>query len=167
MFFHNLFWVHVSIMFRRCPQNLWDFHQCSNVVGQVQPTKANWPPHWDHGKKPQSSFKLPINILNMYKHHFPTTLNRGPKVQIYKFWGLIWLFKWVLGVFTAFPMWGSIHPGRFTQGPINHALPATWVLAQRLNNAPGEISEQQETNHALAATWALAERLNNAPGEIS
>jgi len=36
-------------------------------------------------------------------------------------------------------------PGRFAQGPINDALPATWPLAQRLNNALGEISQQQET----------------------
>ncbi len=48
-----------------------------------------------------------------------------------------------------------------------NALAATWALAERLNNALGEISQQQETDHALAATWALAERLNNAPGEIS
>jgi hypothetical protein len=37
---------------------------------------------------------------------------------------------------------GSIHPGRFAQGPINHALPATGALAERLNNALGEISQQ-------------------------
>jgi hypothetical protein len=40
---------------------------------------------------------------------------------------------------------GSIHPGRFPQGPINHALPATWAPVERLNNALGEISQQQET----------------------
>jgi hypothetical protein len=61
-------------------------------------------------KTTKSSFKLPINILNMYKYHFPTTLNQGSKIQIYQFWGLIWPFKWVLGVFTVFPMWG----GEFT-----------------------------------------------------
>jgi len=42
-------------------------------------------------------------------------------------------------------MWGSIHPGRFAQGPINYALPATRALAERFNNALGEISQQQKT----------------------
>jgi len=42
-------------------------------------------------------------------------------------------------------MWGSIHPGRFSQGPINHPLPATRPLAERFKTALGEISKQQET----------------------
>ncbi len=41
--------LHVSLMFWSCPQELWDFHYGSSV-SQVHPTKANWPPHWDHGK---------------------------------------------------------------------------------------------------------------------
>jgi hypothetical protein len=85
-----------------------------------------------------------VNSLNIPRYHF-SRLNQGPKVQIYKFWGLICPIKWVLGVFTVIPMWGSIHPGRSAQGPINHALPATWALAERFNNALGEISQQQET----------------------
>jgi len=46
--------------------------------------------------------------------------------------------------FTVIPIWGSIHSGRFTQAPINHALPATSALAERSKNALGEISKQQE-----------------------
>jgi len=46
--------------------------------------------------------------------------------------------------------WGSIHPGRFTQGPINYALTVTGALAERFNNALGdEISQQQETCGAI------------------
>jgi hypothetical protein len=45
---------------------------------------------------------------------------------------------------TVIPIWGSIHSGWFTQAPINHALPATSALAERFNNALGEISKQQE-----------------------
>jgi hypothetical protein len=43
------------------------------------------------------------------------------------------------------PTSGSIHHGRFTQGPINHLLPATSALAEHFNNALAEISQQQET----------------------
>ncbi len=85
-----------------------------------------------------------MNSLNIYKYNF-RRLNQGPQVQIYKFWGLIRPNKWDLGVFTVIPMWGSIHPGRSAQCPINHALPATWALAERFNNGLGQISQQQET----------------------
>jgi len=42
-------------------------------------------------------------------------------------------------------MWVSMQRGWSSQGPINHALPATRALAERFNNALGEISQQQET----------------------
>jgi hypothetical protein len=53
------------------------------------------------------------------------------------------------GVFTVIPTSGSIHPVRFTQGPINHLLPATSALAERFNNALAEISQLQETCGAI------------------
>jgi len=40
--------LHVSVLFWSCSQKLWDFHPGSSV-GQDNLTKANWPPHWDHG----------------------------------------------------------------------------------------------------------------------
>jgi len=91
--------------------------------GKLTPALGSW-------KKPQSSFKL---LLNIYKYHF-SSLNQGPNVQIYKFWGLKRPIKWVLGLFTEIPVWGSIHPGPFAQGPMNHALPGTWALAERFNH---------------------------------
>jgi len=55
---------HVSIMFWSCPQKLWDFHHGSSV-GQDNLTKANWPPHWDHGKNRRAHLNLLTNILNI------------------------------------------------------------------------------------------------------
>jgi len=128
--------------FEAAPKNFGIFTMVLASVGQVHPTKENWPPHWDHGKNHKRSFKLPINIL---KYQFPK-LNQGAKVQICKFCGLIWPFKWVWGFFTVIPMWG----GQFTlavwpKAQLIMALRATWALAERLNNALGEIGQQQET----------------------
>jgi hypothetical protein len=43
--------------------------------------------------------------------------------------------------------------GQFTQGPINHLLPATWALVERFINAMGEISKHQETCGAIFFGW--------------
>ncbi len=44
--------------------------------------------------------------MNIYKYHFPR-LNQGPKVHIYKFWGLIRQLHGFWGVFIVIPMWGQ------------------------------------------------------------
>jgi len=64
------------------------------------------------------------------------------------------------GDFHGDPNVGVNSPGRFTQGPINHALPATWALAERFNNALGEISQQQETRveqYFLGEFWNIVQ----------
>jgi hypothetical protein len=46
-------------------------------------------------------------------------------------------------------------PGRFAHGPINDALLSTWALAERFNNALGEISQQ--INNFFGQFWDIAQ----------